>query len=277
MRVKEGAFNMLFTLVVMLVVMSSCVNHRELITLNASEENLESGKNQAIRKTEHISPTEYAIHPNDLLIININTFEGNTSEFIQRAFSSNDLNNNGGRQFGPEALYYNSYQVDGKGYIYLPLIERVQVAGKTIIDVKTSLDSAYANHFRFVSANVKLANMRVTVLGEVENPGLVYFYNDETTLLEAISMAGDFTDFGNRKKVKLIRRTEAGSTTVMLNLFASDFIGTEYFYVNPNDIIYVEPIKAKAFDVGAESVGIVLSVISTLALLANIFIDLKKN
>lgn len=268
---------MLCALLAMLMVMSSCVNHRELITLNASEENLESGNNQAIRKTEHISPTEYTIHPNDLLIININTFEGNTSEFVQRAFSSNDLNNNGGRQFGPEALYYNSYQVDGKGYIYLPLIERVEVAGKTIVDVKTSLDSAYAKHFRFVSANVKLANMRVTVLGEVENPGLVYFYNDETTLLEAISMAGDFTDFGNRKKVKLIRRSEAGSTTMMLNLFESNFIGTEYFFVSPNDIIYVEPIKAKAFDVGAESVGIVLSVISTLALLANIFIDLKKN
>ncbi|NND08915.1 MAG: hypothetical protein HKN87_21295 [Saprospiraceae bacterium] len=276
MQSREGAIHIPYGLLAVLLLMTSCVNHRELITLNAGEENLESGKNQAIRKTDRVSPTEYVIHPKDLLIIHINTFEGNTSEFLQRAFSSNDLNNNGGRQFGPEALYYNSYQVDGQGFIYLPLIERINVSGKTPVGVKTALDSAYAKHFRFVSANVKLANMRVTVLGEVENPGLVYFYNDETTLLEAISMAGDFSDFGNRKKVKLIRRTESGSTTAMLDLYNSDFIGTEYFYVKPNDIIYVEPIKAKAFDVGAESVGIVLSVVSTLALLANIFIDLKR-
>jgi protein involved in polysaccharide export with SLBB domain len=72
--------------------------------------------------------------------------------------------------------------------------------------LKTRLDSAYAPYLKFASTNVKLANLRVTILGEVENPGVHYFFNNQTTILEAISLAGDFTDFGNRKKVKLIRR-----------------------------------------------------------------------
>ncbi len=275
MRLRKGATFVLFGLLVILCTSPSCVNHRELISLNETEENMERGNDEAIHKTEHTTPSTYAIHPRDLLIININTFEGNTSEFLQQEFSSNNLNNNN-RQYGPEALYYNSYQVDETGHIFLPLLEKMKVSGKTVTEVKTELDTAYAKHFRFASSNVKLANMRVTVLGEVENPGVYYFYNDETTILEAISMAGDFSDFGNRKKVKLIRRTTSGSTTVMLDLYKSDFIGTEYFYIRPNDLLYIEPIKAKAFDVGAQSVGIVLSVISTAALLANIFIDLNK-
>ena len=119
--------------------------------------------------------------------------------------------------------------------------------------------------------------MRVTILGEVESPGVHYFFNNQTTILEAISLAGDFTDFGNRKKVKLIRRTGNETHTVMLDLNKADFVNTEYYFIHPNDLIYIEPIKAKGFDVGAQSVGIVLSVISTAALLANIFLDLNKN
>jgi polysaccharide export outer membrane protein len=90
-------------------------------------------------------------------------------------------------------------------------------------------------------------------------------------------MAGDFTDFGNRKKVKLIRRIGTDTKTIMLDLNKPDFLGSEYYFIQPNDLIYIEPIKAKAFDVGSQSVGIVLSVISTAALLANIFLSLNKN
>jgi polysaccharide export outer membrane protein len=126
------------------------------------------------------------------------------------------------------------------------------------------------------STSVKLANLRVTILGEVENPGVHYFFSNQTTILEAISLAGDFTDFGNRQKVKLIRRKDNATKTIVLDLNKPDFLDTEYYFIHPNDLIYIEPIKAKAFDVGAQSVGIVLSVISTAALLANIFFDLKN-
>jgi polysaccharide export outer membrane protein len=264
-------------LVTIVFMLSSCVSHQELITLNGSDPaDLERGLNQPLGESKIVTPKSFIIHPSDLLIINVSAFEGNTSEFLQAEFGSRNLNSSG-RDFGPNALYYNSYQVGADGYISLPLIDRIKAEGLNTSELKSKLDSAYTPYLKFASTSVKLANLRVTVLGEVKSPGVHYFFNDQTTILEAISLAGDFTDFGNRKKIKLIRRTESGAETVMLDLSKPDFIGTEYFFVRPNDLIYIEPIKAKAFDVGAQSVGIVLSVISTAALLANILLDIKKN
>ncbi|NND33200.1 MAG: hypothetical protein HKN76_11470 [Saprospiraceae bacterium] len=264
-------------IILLVLLLGSCVSHRELITLNASDpDNLDQGSNEILHQTGLLAPESFVIQVSDLLIINVTAFEGNTSEFLSEEFGSRNLNSSG-RDFGPNALYYNSYQVDAEGYVSLPLIDKIKAAGLNTYELKTKLDSAYTPYLKFASTSVKLANLRVTVLGEVENPGLYYFFNDQTTILEAISMAGDFSDFGNRRKIKLIRRKGEIAETVMLDLSKSDFIGTEYFFVKPNDLIYIEPVKAKAFDVGAQSVGIVLSVISTAALLANIFIDINRN
>lgn len=156
----------------------------------------------------------------------------------------------------------------------MPLLEEIKVSGLTALELKAKLDDSYKPYLRFVSTNVKLANMRVTVLGEVAKPGVHYLYQDRNTILDAIGLAEDFTEFGNRKRVKLIRQTDWGSQTVYVNLSRPEFASTEYLYVQPNDLIYVEPLKAKSFDVSSESVGIVLSAISLGALLANIF--LKK-
>lgn len=262
-------------LAIYLAVTQSCVSHKELITLNGADPEMERALNMEMHETMVNPPAQFIIQPADLLIININAFEGNTTQFLQQEFASRNLNN-GSREYGPNALYYNSYEVDMDGYITLPLVDKIKAAGLNTDQLKVQLDSAFTPYLRFTSTSVKLANMRVTILGEVERPGVQYFFNNQTTILEAISLAGDFTDFGNRKKVKLIRRSGSETKTVLLDLNRGDFINTEYFFVHPNDLIYVEPIRAKAFDVGAQSVGIVLSVISTAALLANIFLDLNK-
>jgi polysaccharide biosynthesis/export protein len=267
---------LLFYLAITLIIAQSCVSHHELITLNGSDPAIERGFNTAVREGNLTPPADFIIQPSDLLIININAFEGNTSEYLQQEFTSRSLNN-ATREYGPNALYYNSYEVDPEGYIQLPLLEQVKVAGLNTSELKTRLDSAYAPYLKFASTNVKLANLRVTILGEVENPGVHYFFNNQTTILEAISLAGDFTDFGNRKKVKLIRRYGNETKAIIMDLNKPDFIGTEYYFIHPNDLIYIEPIKAKGFDVSAQSVGIVLSVISTAALLANIFISINNN
>jgi len=252
------------------------VSHRDLITLNGAEVGLERGQDTLYSKQILKSPKSFKIQPSDLLIINISAFEGNTSEFLQQEFSSRNLNSGGSSDFGPDALYYNSYQVDDEGFIELPLIDRLMASGLSTYELKAKLDSAYTPYLKFASTSVKLANMRVTLLGEVESPGVYYFFNNQTTILEAISLAGDFSDFGNRRKVKLIRKSGKESQTIILDLNTPDFIGTEYYYIKPNDLIYIEPIKAKARDVGAQSVGIVLTAISTAALLANIFLDINK-
>jgi polysaccharide export outer membrane protein len=122
-----------------------------------------------------------------------------------------------------------------------------------------------------------LANPRITVLGEVQQPGMHYLYNEQNSMLDAIGLAGDFTDFSNRRKVKVIRRTGDGTTkTAYINMNRSDFLNTEFQYAQPHDIIYVEPKKAKSFDSSAKSVGVVISAVSLAALFANLIIDFTR-
>ena len=252
----------------------SCVQHKQLVTLNKNEESpkgLTSSK--SIGYTPHAKYKPYKIRPFDQVLVKINAFDGNTEEYLNREFTrgnvySRDLD------YSPASMYFNSYNVNKEGFITLPVIDKVKVTGMTVKDLKLKLDKAYTPYLKYASTSVKIANMRVTVLGEVEKPGVQYLYNEKTTLLDAITLAGDFTEFGNRNNVKLIRQNGKTSQTVYLNLSQTDFMTTDYYYVQPSDVIYIEPIKAKAWDVSSKPLGIVFSAVSLGVLIASLIIKL---
>ncbi len=255
-----------------LISISSCVGPKELVTLNAND-NVPEG----IRSIEIVSTAKpyefqpYKIKAYDQLMIKINAFDGSTEEFLSREFSSeNTFSSN--INYDAASLYFNSYEVDETGYIILPMIGRTKVTGLSLLDLKNKLDKDYEPYLKFTNSSVKLSNRRFTIFGEVNNPGVHYLYNEKNTLFDAIGLAGDFTDFGNRKKVKIIRQTNHGSETTYLNLSQSDFMFTPYYYVQPNDVIYVEPLKAKSKEVSSRTLGVVFSGISVGVLLLNLFI-----
>lgn len=255
----------------MVILLSSCVPHRELIILNEGEEVVEGLHPDSIAKVVQSQPLPpYRIRANDQLMIQVNAFEGSTDQFINEELNNNQNNNN--FNFNPPAIYFNSYTVNDSGYIKLPMLEDVRVEGLTVFEIKEVLDDGFKPYLKLASANVKLANRRVTVLGEVVDPGVHYLYNEQNTILEAIGMAGDFTSFGNRQKVKLIRQTDEGLRSVYLNLKRSDFLATPYYYVHPNDMIYVEPLRVKSFDQSARSAGVIISGISLAVLIVNLFV-----
>ncbi len=253
----------------------SCVTHKDMVTLNEAEnspKNLKSDK--SVGYTNLLKQKPYKIRPFDQLLVKVNAFDGNTEDYLNREFSrgnvySRDLD------YSPASIYFNSYNVNKEGFISLPVIDKVKVAGLTVTELKLKLEKAYAPYLKFASSTVKVANMRVTVLGEVQDPGVQQLYNEQTTILDAITLAGDFTEFGNRNKVKLIRQGKQGRQTVYLNLSRSDFMATEFYYVQPSDVIYVEPIKAKALDVSSRTLGVVFSAISLGILLTSLFVNLN--
>jgi len=251
--------------------LQSCVKHKELITLNRSEnspKDLKSDKSMGI--TRHTTFKPYKIRPYDQLLVKVNAFDGNTEDYLGREFSRGNVYSRE-LDYSPESIYFNSYAVDKEGFISLPVIDKVKVVGLTIKDLKLKLDEAYTPYLKFASTSVKIANMRVTILGEVDQPGVQYLYNEKTTILDAISLAGGFTEFGNRNKVKVIRQSGKGRQTVYLNLSRNDFMVTEYYYVQPSDVIYIEPIKAKSWDVSSRPLGVVFSAISLGVLIASLF------
>jgi polysaccharide biosynthesis/export protein len=118
---------------------------------------------------------------------------------------------------------------------------------------------------------VKLVNFYVTMLGEVQRPGEYKIYQDELNIFEAISMAGDLTDFANRSQIKLIRQTKQGSEVIDIDLTQRQILASDHYFLMPNDILYVEPLKGKQFTFANFPYAIIFSAISTTLLLVNYF------
>jgi len=114
--------------------------------------------------------------------------------------------------------------------------------------------------------NIKLISFKFTVIGEVRQPGTYTNYNNQLTVLEAIGMAGDITDYGNREKVLVVRPTKEGTYTYRINVQDKNLLQSEGYFLLPNDIVIVEPIKSKPFQLNLPTLSLLLTGISTLIL-----------
>lgn len=167
----------------------------------------------------------------------------------------------------PGVLYLTGYSVDDTGNITLPTIGQVKVQGLSVEQAQTLVRQKVGAYVRDANVLVKLLSFKVTVLGEVRQPGRYYIYNPQATVLEALGLAGDLTEFGNRQNIKLIRQTPKGSEVVLLDLTDPNILKSPYYYLLPNDALYVEPQKARTARGNANNLGIVFAGISAIVLL----------
>jgi polysaccharide export outer membrane protein len=165
------------------------------------------------------------------------------------------------------SLYINGYTVNDSGNVTIPVLGQVNVLGLTI-DEATSNIQGKANIFlKDATVIVKLISFKVTVIGEVNKPGTYTNFNNQLTVLEAIGMAGDITDYGNRKEVLVVRPNPEGTTTYHINLQDKSLLLSEGFFLLPNDIVIVEPIKSKSFRLNIPTLSLFLTSLSTLILI----------
>ena len=143
----------------------------------------------------------------------------------------------------------NYYLVDNNGYIDMPVIGRIKVQGMTKSELEEYVrNQIYPQYIHEVpSVTVRFENFRISVLGDVNKPGSYIIPNERVNLLEALAMAGDLNITGRRDNVLLVRINADGSrTTARFNLNNKDLILSPYFYLQQNDVIYVEPNESKA-------------------------------
>ena len=151
------------------------------------------------------------------------------------------------------------YLVDNTGYINFPVIGKIHVAGLTkgqCEDLILSKLKPYLSEQEKPVVTVRMASYRVTVLGEVGHPSVVPVSTEKMSVLEAIAQAGDLTIYGQRNNVMLIREDAAGEKHVYrLNLNDANLFNSPYYYLQQNDIIYVQPngVKAKNSDIGTST------------------------
>jgi polysaccharide export outer membrane protein len=166
-------------------------------------------------------------------------------------------------------MYINGYMISDSGYVCLPIIGNVQVEGNTIEEVQRILSEKVVEYIKDAIVIVKLTNFQVTILGEVGRPGVYTNYDKNLNLFEALGKAGDLTDYGNRSNLLIVRQTKTGSQSFRANLLDKAILTSEFFYLHPNDVIYVEPVRTKAWKMNTPNVSIILSSLTTMIVILN--------
>ena len=202
--------------------------------------------------------TAYKIRPKDNLYIRIISIDEKSYSFFNGESSANVVYE--------QSAYLNGYDVNDSGYVTIPVIGKVQVGGLTVYQIKDTIQKSVDQYLKGATIIVKLTNFKITVLGEVNRPGTFKTYDNSINVLEAIGLAGDLSVYGNRQKIMIIRQNE-NNKVYFVDITDRKIIYSNGFYLLPNDIIYVDALKAKAYGFNAFPFATLFSSITTLILL----------
>lgn len=172
-----------------------------------------------------------------------------------------------------------TYIVDSKGDILFPVLGKVHVAGLTTMQLADELTRLIGADVEDPEVYVRLVNFKVNVAGEVRQPGQLTVTNERFSILDALSAAGDLTEFGERDRVLLVREEDGKRTAHRLNLNSSDLLTSPYFYLKQNDYVYVEPNQIRVDNSkyntnNAYKVTVISTIVSACSVVASLVIAL---
>lgn len=259
--------NLIYYLILLLT-MFSCKPKENMVYMEKEKNIAESKINQAVFYGAHIQS-------GDVLDIKVTAFDENAV----RPFNLYSMNNSTspGQVNGQTAqLAPQGYLVDNEGFIYFPVLGKLYIKGMTLAQLRADLEKRLLTYLAEPLVSIKQLNFNITVLGEVKKPGQYTNPSDKITVLQALGLAGDMTDYGNRTNVKLIREEEGVSKTYTIDFTDKNITSSPYYYMQQNDVLYVEPdmIKKKSanidpnrgliFQIGGVALGVASILISIL-------------
>lgn len=212
-----------------------------------------------------IKPPIYRLRQGDILIIQLMTPSPEISQAFNNPTGSQYLT----RSQDESSLFLSGYTVDEEGMITLPFLGQAKVIGLTINEAKAEIQTLTERMYKDASVIIKLASFRITVMGEVRRPGNIRTFSDQLSIFEALASVGDISENGDRKNVLIIRPTSEGNKTYRLNLNDKKVLTSEAYFLQPNDMVIVEPIGNKIFQMNVPYITLTFSTLSTLILLYN--------
>ncbi|MCK4408340.1 MAG: polysaccharide biosynthesis/export family protein [Bacteroidales bacterium] len=249
-----------FILIVFILLFSSCVPQKRIKYLQNKSES------EAQKRFFNRKQFKYRIQPGDNLYIRINSLDeqanlifNNETKYTLR-YLMNEF-----------TIFLYSYIVNEEGCIDFPIVGCIIVKNLTTEQIRNKLKEILKEYLKEATIIVKLVNFNITLIGEVRSPGEYDIYQDELNIFEAFALAGDLTDFANRNHVLLVRQTKQGSTIHKLDLTDDKILESDYYYLMPNDIIYIEPLKGKQFTFANFPYNLMFAAISTTILLIYYF------
>ncbi|MDB5241221.1 MAG: sugar transporter [Spirosoma sp.] len=248
--------------------LASCVQTKQLAYFQG-----QSSPMDTLTVASRYVPT---IQPGDVLSVQVSSLNPEASSFFN-PYMALAIADRGAMPTTPTMATplpaQNGYLVDNAGTIELPVLGKVNVVGQTASQVKEHLRESLKEYLKEPTVNIRNLNFRISVMGEVLRPSLFTIPNEQITLLEALSLAGDVTIYGRRENVLLIREENGKRTFNRVDLTRRDLFSSPYYYLHPNDVVYVEPGKAKAAtaDRTNQLLPIALSALSFVAIIFSRF------
>ncbi len=250
-----------FYLLLAAVLFSSCgVNYKTIpyfTDLPADSAIQEQIKNQTVLK----------IQKNDILALNVTSLNPEASAI----FNMGSMTSVQGSSSGVSSP--NGFLVDQNGSIQLPLVGSIPVVGLTTAQARLAIEKKLLQFLKEPVVSLRVSNFRVSVLGDVTRPGVYPVNNERVSVSEALSMAGDLTITGERKNVLLIREDRGVREYIRLDMQSKELFNSPYYYLQNNDVLYIQPGKAKyaSVDASYRKVSLIVSVLSVLAVIITRF------
>ncbi|MDO5970572.1 polysaccharide biosynthesis/export family protein [Flavivirga aquimarina] len=259
-----------FVIVIIVInaVFVSCVPYKDTVYLQ--------NKSKATDSTQVIVEKQkpYRVQINDILNIRIKAAKQETVAIFNPIGDGTSLNAG-----SLERAYFDGFTVDLHGNILMPKLGKVNVLGFTTDEIKQIIEKKLLET-EYKEANdifvtVKLTGLQYTTTGEVGSTGTNIIFKERVNIFEAIANSGDIPDTGDKKDVLIVRQFPQGQKIFHLDLTDANVMNSPYYYIQPNDMIYVKPIKQKSWGTGTTAfqnigaVATVLSLITTTILLLN--------
>lgn len=217
---------------------------------------------------------EYRLQCNDVVDVTMKTTSAELNEILHVNENNIELRNMGGLNSG-DAFFLNGYSLDADGIVDLPLIGEIKLVGMNVKEAKLAIEEKMKKYVTednyFV--RVRLGGIRYSALGEFNQPGKFTILQNRVTIFEAIANAGDMTTIAKRDAVILVRQYPEGVQTHTINLLSDKIMESEFFFIRPNDMIYVQPMKVKQLGTGitvSQSVQLALSILTLVMLFINV-------
>ena len=246
---------------------TSCIATNDLIYLQ------KKNGDQVASPILTLASKPYRLQTNDVLSI---TIKANDPKLVT-IFSPTNQGEAGKSESG---LYFDGFTVDDHGNIRIPVLGEINVNGFTVEEIRTKIENQlltdYFNKEANIFVTVKLAGFKYTINGEIGSTGTKTLFQDHLNIMQAIANSGDITITGNRKAVTIIRQLPSGIEMHDIDLTDINVMQSPYYYLQPNDYIYIKPLKQKTWGTGKtgiESMGTILTLVS---LSTTVFLLLKN-
>ncbi|HSD06713.1 polysaccharide biosynthesis/export family protein [Flavobacterium sp.] len=258
---------LLYIFLIISVLFTSCIPVKDLVYLQ------KKGNSEKENSISMIESKPYRLQTHDVISITIKASDPKLVAIFNPTVdgSQSDQSESG--------LYFNGFTVDDHGNIRIPVLGEMNVMGFTLEEVRLKIEKQLLEEYFKDNASifvvVKLAGFRYTINGEVGSTGTKTLFQEKVTIMEAIANAGDITTTGDRKTVTIIRKTPNGTEMKDLDLTNINVMDSPYYFLQPNDYIYVKPLRQKTWGTGTTGIQSLTTIITLLSLFTTTYFLFK--